>query len=76
MARPLKYLEGPPILSLNELHDQLKSGRYIIDARTGQRVHPGWAESWQLRMAAASVERGLLLRAIPNPDHPDNKETT
>lgn len=74
MPRPLKYLEGRPIRSLDELNDVIAAGGYIIHTLTFQRIHPGWAASWQFRMCADLIRKGLLLRAIPNPDHPDNKE--
>ena len=75
MARPLKYLEGQPLRSMDELADQIDAGRYMIHLFTGQRINPAWAASWQFRMAQNLVRKGLLLRAVPNPEHPDNKET-
>lgn len=74
MSRPLKYLEGPPITSMDELADQIETGGYIIEATTKQRIHPGWAASWQLRMCLNSIRNRRLLRAIPNPEHPHHKE--
>lgn len=74
MARPLKYLEGPKITSLDELSEIISAGGYIIVAATKQRVNPGWAASWQFNFAANAIKRGVLLRAIPNHEHTD-KET-
>lgn len=76
MARPLKYLEGSTIRSMDEFADLIRAGHYVIDRRSGQRVNPGWAASWQFRMAMNAIREGHILRAIPNPEHPDNKETT
>lgn len=74
MSRPTKYLPGPPIQTLADFDLLLRSGRYIIDARSGQRVNPGWAGSWQYRMVSNLIAQGRLLRALPNPEHPDNQE--
>ena len=75
MSRPLKYLEGSPISTIAEFDAIIRAGHYLINRNTKQRIHPGWAGSWQYRIAANTVRRGVLLRAIPNPKHPDNKET-
>lgn len=81
MPRPLKYLEGDPITSMDDLARELHAGRYIIwkpDAhyRPGRRVHPGWAASWPVKLAAGYVRHRWLLFAIPNPEHPDNIRNT
>lgn len=74
MTRPLKYLEGKPIETIGDFAREIKAGRYIIVAQTGQRVNPGWARSWQFSMCLSAIRRKSLLYAIPNPEHPDNKE--
>ncbi|WP_238368253.1 hypothetical protein [Mesobacterium pallidum] len=66
-GQPKKYIEGPPIETMGELADLIESGRYIIIRNTGQRVHPGWAGSWQLSMAMRAIRSRNLLRALDNP---------
>lgn len=72
--RPLKYVEGEPIETMNALAEQIAAGGYLIERTTKQRIHPGWAASWQFSMCMNAIRRRSLLRAIPNPEHPDNKE--
>lgn len=80
MSRPRKFIPGPPIRSLNDLWARIARGEYILVAQPGrgkgrfQSVNPGWIASWQLRMTANAIERGSLRRALPNPDHPDNRK--
>lgn len=76
MGRPLKYLEGAPIETIEEFAAEIQAGRYLIVRETKQRVHPSWAASWQFRMALHAVQRRSLLRTRPNPEHPDNKAST
>lgn len=76
MARTLKYLEGDPIKSIEEFSAEIEAGRYLIARQTKQRIHPGWAASWQFRMCLQAVRNRTLLRAIPNLDHPDSKKET
>lgn len=77
MSRPLKYIEGDPITSMNEIAEAIEAGQYIIQRRTKQRINPGWAGSWQFRMVVDGVRKQIFARAIPNPKHPDfQKETT
>lgn len=74
MSRPLKYIEGPVIKTIAELADHISAGRYIINRQTKQRIHPGWACSWQFRMCLDGIKRRAFAQALRNPDHPDNKE--
>lgn len=73
MPRPLKYIEGPPIRSMEEFAQHIEAGGYFIQLWTKQRIHPGWAASWHFRDCLRAVRGGSLLRAVPNPDHPDNQ---
>ena len=77
MGRPLKYLVGPRIESVGDLVDEIEAGRYLIVKRNhsrdnGHRTHPGWARNWPLHLAMREVKLGVIYRAEPNPDHPDN----
>ncbi len=74
MPRPLKYVPGDVIPSMAALVEELEGNRFVIVKTTGQRVHPGWAASWQLNVAMNAIRSRSLLYAIPNPDHPDNKD--
>lgn len=73
MARPLKYLEGDVITNPLDAVKEILAGRYIIDG--GKRQHPGWMGSQSVHLITSAVKRGHLRFAIPNPEHPDNKET-
>jgi hypothetical protein len=67
----LKYLEGTPIKTIAEFAEAMERREYIINATTKQRINPSWAMSWQFRMCADGIRKGVFLRAIPNPEHPD-----
>lgn len=75
MARPLKYLPGEPFASLDAVAEHALAGGYFIVKKTGQRLHAGWVCSWPFTMVAKVIRERGLLRAIPNPEHPDHKET-
>jgi hypothetical protein len=77
MGRPLKYLIGPRIESVGALVEEIEARRYVIVKRDdprdpGHRTHPGWAASWPLNLAMREIKLGVIYRALPNPDHPDN----
>lgn len=57
MAYKRKYRKGNKITSLDELSKQ--EFIYFFDKIT----HRGWFMSWNLRLAYAYIERGLLYRA-------------
>jgi len=76
MGRPLKYLEGEPIETIEDFAAEIQAGRYLIVRTTQQRVHPSWAASWQFRMALKAVQSRSLARTRPNPEHPENKVKT
>lgn len=73
MARPLKYLEGDVITDTLDAVREILAGRYIID--NGKRQHPGWMGSMPLNLIKGATMRGHLRFAIPNPEHPDHKES-
>lgn len=72
MPRPLKYLEGDRITDPLDAIKEILAGRYIIDG--GKRQHPSWMGAQQLHQIKIATDRGHLRFAIPNPEHPDNKE--
>lgn len=75
--RPLKYIEGKPITTMDEFSEVMEARQYIIHRLTKQRINPGWAASWQFRMCMDGVRKQLFAHAIPNPENPDfQKETT
>lgn len=74
MPRPLKYLEGEKITDPLDAVREVLAGRYLIEG--GKRQHPGWIGSQPLNHIKTSVKRGHMRFAIPNPEHPDNKEPT
>lgn len=73
MPRPLKYLEGDMITDPLDAVREILAGRYIIER--GKRQHPGWMGSQPLNLIAGAVRSGSLRFAIPNPEHPDHKES-
>lgn len=84
MAKPLKYLPGARIETIGEFAEEITARRYLIwwwgprapEGKQGRRVNPGWAASWQFNMVLNDIKRGRLYRAVPNPEHPHNKEAT
>jgi hypothetical protein len=73
MSRKLKYLEGEVITDPHQVIDELIAGRYIIE--NGKRQHHAWITSQPLHSILSATRRGAYRFAIPNPEHPDNKET-
>ena len=79
MPRPRKYVLGDRITSIADFAATLALGRYIIVKRgsgSEKRTHPSWAMAWPLRLCIQEIERGAIFHATPNPEHPDNKDTT
>lgn len=72
MARPLKYLPGEVITDPIDAVREILAGRYIIEF--DKRQHPAWAAGYSLNLIRAAVKARRLRFAIPNPEHPDNKE--
>lgn len=73
MPRPRKYLKGPVIKSPLVAMSAILDGQYIIVNDKPQ--HPSWMGAQQLHQIAGAARRGSLHFAVPNPEHPDNKDT-
>lgn len=74
MPRQLKFVEGPVIKTMDEFTAHVANGGYLIHRLTKQRIHPGWAMSWQFRQCFKGVQMGVFRIALPNPEHPAFKK--
>ena len=73
MAKVRKYIKGPKIGPLGVFASVLR-GEYVMQ---GDRpIHPSFMLSRRLNDVSWCCQRGQFFEATPNPDHPDNTETT
>lgn len=72
MSRPRKFLAGDIITDPVDVMRGVMAGQYIIER--GKPQHPGWIGSQPMRHIINATEGGAYRTAIPNPEHPDNRE--
>ena len=79
-SRARKYIPGQRIDTIADFVAELDAGHFIIvkhnERDPGKTTHPAWAGSWQLNMALRAIRLGVIYRALPNPEHPENMEST
>ena len=65
MTKIRKYHAGHP-LTIAELCREIAVGNYVMCR--GTPVHPGWAGSWQINMAAGMCRAGIIREALLTPE--------
>ena len=66
MSKKRKYIKGPPILTMNELSDQLCLNKYVFWRNKPQ--HPAWIQSMTYRTLFQATQKRVLFYAYTEED--------
>lgn len=74
MAKPKKYIKGPPVRGILELAAEIMEGNYVFWRDKPQ--HPAWIGSMPLLVLAQCCRNGTISFASINPEWvaKENKE--